>query len=74
MINSALERQVKSSDKLMRRLIEERDEKNLRIQISIHLLPLVLVILLKSILKQVTHRRTALQCQTEGSEKATRGG
>jgi hypothetical protein len=29
MINSALERQVKSSDKLMRRLIEEREEKKL---------------------------------------------
>jgi hypothetical protein len=64
MINYALERQARSSDELMRSLIEERDGKNLLILISILLLLLALLILLKSILKQVAHRRVALQYQT----------
>jgi hypothetical protein len=61
MINYALERQAKSTDELLRRLIEERDEKNLML---ILLLLLALLVLFKPIHKQVSHRRTALQCQT----------
>jgi hypothetical protein len=49
MINSASERQGKSSDELMRRLIEERDGKNLLILMLILLLLLALLILLKPI-------------------------
>jgi hypothetical protein len=64
MINSVLERQAKSSDKLVRRLIEEQDGKNLLILMStLHLLP-TLLISLKSIRKQVEHRWVALQYQT----------
>jgi hypothetical protein len=64
MINSALERKAKSSDELMRRLIEERDGKNLLILMSILLLLLALLILLKPIPKQVAHQRATLQYQT----------
>jgi hypothetical protein len=53
MINSALERQAKSSDELLRRLIEERDGKNIMMLMLIPLLPLVLLILLKPIHIQV---------------------
>jgi hypothetical protein len=56
MINSALERQARSSDELMSRLIEERDGKNSLILMSILLLLLALLILLKPILKHVAHR------------------
>jgi hypothetical protein len=55
MINSALERQAKSSDELLRRLIEERDGKNIMMLMLIPLLPLVLLILLKPIHIQVVH-------------------
>jgi hypothetical protein len=64
MINSALERQVKSSDELVHSLIEERDGKNLLVLMLILLLLLVLLILLKPIHEQVAHRQVALQCQT----------
>jgi hypothetical protein len=50
MINSALERQAKSNDELIHRLIEERNRKNLQILMCIHLLVVVLLILLKRIL------------------------
>jgi hypothetical protein len=55
MINSALERQAKSSDKLMHRLLEEWMGKNLQILMWILFLLLLLLILLKPILKQVAH-------------------
>jgi hypothetical protein len=58
MINSALERQAKSNDELVCRLIEEWDGKNLLILMLILLL-LALLILLKPI-----HKQVALQCQT----------
>jgi hypothetical protein len=60
MINSTLERQAKSTDKLLRRLIEEQDRKNLMLLVLI-LLPLALLVLLKPIHTQVVHRRAALQ-------------
>jgi hypothetical protein len=63
MINSALERQAKCSDELVRRLIEEGDGKNLLILVSTVLL-LSLLPSLKPIHKQVAHRRATLQCQT----------
>jgi hypothetical protein len=47
-INSALERQAKSTDELLRRLIEERDGKNLILLVLILLL-LMLFVLLKPI-------------------------
>jgi hypothetical protein len=59
MINSMLERQAKSTDQLLRRLIEEQDGKNI-VMLMLILLPLALLILLK----QVVHRRATLQCQT----------
>jgi hypothetical protein len=62
-INSALERQAKSTDKLLRRLIEERDGKNIIILVLILLL-LALLVLLKSIHIQVVHQWAAYQCQT----------
>jgi hypothetical protein len=66
MINSALERQVKSTDELMRRLIEEWDGKNLPIlMLILFLLLLAWLILSNPIHKQVAHRRVALQCQTD---------
>jgi hypothetical protein len=49
MINSALERQAKSTDELLRRLIEERDGKNILMLMLILLLPLTLLIFLKLI-------------------------
>jgi hypothetical protein len=64
MINSTLERQAKSTDKLLRRLIEERDRKNIVMLMLIILLPLTLLILLKPIHIQVVHRRAAQPCQT----------
>jgi hypothetical protein len=57
MINSALERQVKSIDELLHRLIEEKDGKIL-------LILLVLLVLHKPIDKKVAHRWAALLCQT----------
>jgi hypothetical protein len=48
MINSALERQAKSTDELLLRWIEERDRKNLILLVLIHLL-LALLVLLKLI-------------------------
>jgi hypothetical protein len=63
MINSVLERQAKSTDELLRRLIEERDGKNLVLLVLILLFPALLV-LLKPIHIQVAHQRVALQCQT----------
>jgi hypothetical protein len=61
MINSMLERQAKSTDELLRRLIEEQDGKNL-ITLILILLLLALLILLKPIHIQVVHRWVALQC------------
>jgi hypothetical protein len=61
MINSMLERQAKSTDELLRRLIEEQDGKNL-ITLMLILLLLALLILLKPIHIQVVHRWVALQC------------
>jgi hypothetical protein len=49
MINSALERQVKSTDELLRRLIEEQDGKNHMFLAIILLLLLALLVLLKLI-------------------------
>jgi hypothetical protein len=60
MINSVLERQAKSTDELLRRLIEERDRKNLILLVLIILLLLVLLVLLKLIHTQVVHRWVAL--------------
>jgi type II secretory pathway component PulM len=62
MINFVLERQAKSNDELMHRLIEERDRKNLLILMLIILLLLALLIFLKPIRKQVAHRQAVLQC------------
>jgi hypothetical protein len=62
-INFALERQAKSTDELLRRLIEEQDRKNI-VMLMLILLPLALLILLKQIHIQVVHWRAALQCQT----------
>jgi carbon starvation protein CstA len=55
MIDSTLERQAKSIDELLRRLIEERYGKNLMLLVLILLL-LVLLVLLKLIHTQVVHR------------------
>jgi hypothetical protein len=63
MIHTALERQAKSTNELLRRLIEERDGKNLLLLVLILLL-LALLVLLKLIHIQVVHRRAALQCPT----------
>jgi hypothetical protein len=63
MINSTLERQAKSIDELLRRLIEERMGKNivmLMIILLLLLLPLVMLILLKPIHIQVAHQWVAL--------------
>jgi hypothetical protein len=49
MINSTLERQAKSTDEQLCRLIEERDGKKLTLLASILLLLLVLLVLLKVI-------------------------
>jgi hypothetical protein len=64
MINSTLERQAKSTDELLRMLIEERDGKKLMLLKLIILLLLALLVLLKPIYTQVVHRRAALQCLT----------
>jgi hypothetical protein len=64
MINSTLERQAKSTDELLRRLIEEQDGKNMMILMLILLLLLALLILLRPIHIQVVHWRVAHQCQT----------
>jgi hypothetical protein len=58
LINSALERQAKSTDELLRRLIVERNGKNIMILLLILLL-LTLLVFLKSIHIQVVHRRAA---------------
>jgi hypothetical protein len=63
-IDFALERQAKNTDELLRRLIEERDGKNLILLMLILLLLLALLVLLKSIYTQVVYRRVALQCLT----------
>jgi hypothetical protein len=63
MIDSALERQAKNTDELLRRLIEERDRKNLMLLVLILILSLALLVLLKPIHTQVVHRWAALQCQ-----------
>jgi hypothetical protein len=55
MINFALEMQAKSTDELLRSLIEERDGKNIVMLMLIILLPLALLILLKPIHIQVVH-------------------
>jgi hypothetical protein len=68
-INFVLERQAKSTDKLLRRLIEERDEKKLILLVLILLLLLALLIPLKPIHTQVVHRRAAHQCQTPLSSR-----
>jgi hypothetical protein len=61
MINSTLERQAKSIDELLRRLIEERMGKNIvMLMIILLLLPLVMLILLKPIHIQVVHQWVAL--------------
>jgi hypothetical protein len=57
LINSTLKRQAKSTDELLRRLIEERDKKNIVMLMLILLLPLALLILLNPIYIQVVHRR-----------------
>jgi hypothetical protein len=65
MINSALERQAKSTDELLRRLIEEQDNKKLdTLLVLILLLPFALLVSLKPIHKEVAHRWAGLQCQT----------
>jgi uncharacterized protein with PQ loop repeat len=62
MINFALERQAKSIDELLHRLIEERDGKNI-VMLMLIILPLALLIFLRSIHIQVVYRRATLQCQ-----------
>jgi hypothetical protein len=64
MIDSALERQAKSTDELLHRLIEERDGKNLMLLKLILLLLLMLLVLLKPIHTHVLYRRVTLQCLT----------
>jgi hypothetical protein len=56
MINSALERQAKSTNELVCRLIEEQDGKNIMILMLNLILLLALLVLLKSIHIQVLHR------------------
>jgi hypothetical protein len=62
MTNTALERQAKSTDDLLCRLIVERDGKNIVMLMLILLLPLLPIILLKPMHIQVVHRWVALQC------------
>jgi hypothetical protein len=59
MINSVLERQAKSTDKLLRRLIKEWDGKKLMLLVLILLLLFALLVLLKPIHIQVIHRQAA---------------
>jgi hypothetical protein len=63
MINSALERQAKSTDEMLCRLIEERDGKN-RMLLVLILLLLVQLVSLKPFHVQVVHRQVVHQCQT----------
>jgi hypothetical protein len=69
MINSALERQKKSTDELLRRLIEERDENNVMLLMPILLLLFALLVSLKPIHTRVIHQRAAQQCQTSLSSR-----
>jgi hypothetical protein len=69
MINFALERQAKSTNELLCRLMEEQDGKNIMILMLILLLRLALLVLLKSIHIQVVHRQAGLQCQTPLSSR-----
>jgi hypothetical protein len=71
MIDSALERQAKSTDELLCRLIEERDKKNLMLLVLIFLLLLALLVFLKPIHTQVVHRWAALQCLTPLPSQST---
>jgi hypothetical protein len=71
MINFALDRQAKSTDEQMHRLIEERDGKNLMLLVLILLLLLPLLVSLKPIYTQVVHWRVAHQCQTSLSSRWT---
>jgi hypothetical protein len=64
MIDSVLERQARSTDKLLHRLIEELDGKNLMLSKLILLILLELLVLLKPIHTQVVHRWVALQFLT----------
>jgi hypothetical protein len=61
MINSAIERQVKSTDELLHRLIKEQDGKNLMLLVLILLLLLALLVSLKPIHTQVVHQLAAHQ-------------
>jgi hypothetical protein len=63
-INSVLERQAKSTDELLRRLIEEQNKKNFILLVQILLLLLALLISRKPIHTQVVHRWAAHQWQT----------
>jgi hypothetical protein len=63
MINSALKKQAKSTDELLRRLIEERVGKNLIILALILLLLFALLVLLKPIHTQVVHQRQHFNAQ-----------
>jgi hypothetical protein len=63
-IDSTLERQAKTTNELLRGLIEERDGKNLKLLKLIILLLLALLVLLKPIHTQVVHRWVALQWLT----------
>jgi hypothetical protein len=64
MINSALERQAKSTDELQHRLIEKRDRKNWMLLVLIFLHLLALLVSLKSFHTRVVHQWGAHQCQT----------
>jgi hypothetical protein len=63
-INYAIERQAKSTDELLRRLIEERNGKKWMLLVLILLLLLALLVLLKLIHTQVVHQRSAIPCPT----------
>jgi hypothetical protein len=69
MINSTLESQAKSTDELLRRLIEGWDGKNMILLVLMLLLLLVLLVLLKPIDIQVAHWWATLQCQTHVSSR-----
>jgi hypothetical protein len=64
MIDPALERQANSINELLRRLIKERDGKNLMLVKLILLLLLTLLVLLKPIHTRVVHRWVTLPCLT----------
>jgi hypothetical protein len=63
-INSVIEGKAKSTDKLLRRLIEEWDGKKLMLLVLIILLLLALLVLLELIHTKVVHQRAALPCPT----------